>query len=82
MTQLIKTGGSTSVAIPTHVLERLHLDVGSKIKLAIRNGRLEGAQIQPRYTLAELLAQCDLNAELTEDEKLWLNTSLEGNENV
>jgi len=48
------------LAVPPALLDVLHLAAGSKVGLAVENGRLmmEPAA-RPRYTLDELLAQCD-----------------------
>jgi antitoxin ChpS len=59
-TILRKVGGSVMLAVPPALLDVLHLAAGSKVGLAVENGRLmmEPAA-RPRYTLDELLAQCD-----------------------
>jgi antitoxin ChpS len=42
--------------------------------MAIESGRLMiEPHTRPKYTLEELLAQCDENLELTEEDKEWLN---------
>jgi antitoxin ChpS len=37
-------------------------------------------KVGPRYTLEELLAQCDASAELTTEEREWLDTRPVGSE--
>ncbi len=60
---LRKVGGSIMLAIPPALLEVLNLGPGSKVGLTMKKGRLVvQPQRRPRYTLAELLDQCDRNA--------------------
>ena len=62
-TNLRKVGGSVMLAVPPALLDVLQLGVGAKVGLAVDNGRLIVApSTRPRYSLDELLAQCDLNA--------------------
>jgi antitoxin ChpS len=59
-TNLRKFGGSIMLAVPSALLDILHLRAGSKVGLAVRGGRLVvEPQQRPCYTLDELLAQCD-----------------------
>jgi antitoxin ChpS len=80
-TNLRKVGGSVMLAVPPALLDVLHLQAGAKVGLAVDNGRLvvEPAT-RPRYTLDELLAQCDPSAELTAQEREWLDAPAVGNE--
>ena len=59
-TNLRKVGGSVMLAVPPVLLGILHLRPGAKVGLAVEGGRLV---VQPqhkrRYTLDELLAQCN-----------------------
>lgn len=80
-TNLRKVGGSVMMAVPPAVLERLHLRVGSKVGLTIDDGRMViEPRTRPRYTLDELLAQCDASAELTADDREWLDSEPAGHE--
>lgn len=82
-TNLRKVGGSVMLAVPPALLDVLHLGVGAKVGLAVDNGRLvvEPAA-RPRYTLDELLAQCDPSAEPTAQEREWLDAPVVGNEMI
>ena len=52
-----------------------------KVGLAVDNGRLVvDPQPRPRYTLDELLAQCDGAVELTAEDRLWLDDTPTGGE--
>jgi antitoxin ChpS len=80
-TNLRKVGGSVMLAVPPALLEVLHLAAGATVGLAVDNGRLV---IEPtprrRYTLEELLAQCDATAELSAEDREWLEAPPVGRE--
>jgi antitoxin ChpS len=75
-TNLRKVGGSVMLAVPPALLDLLHLTPGDKVGLAIDNGRLviEPATL-PRYSLDELLAQCDPSADISVEDRDWLDAS-------
>jgi antitoxin ChpS len=69
------------LAVPPALLDVLHLAAGARVGLAVDNGRLVvEPQVRPRYTLSELLAQCDATAEFTAEEREWLDSKAVGNE--
>jgi antitoxin ChpS len=80
-TNLRKVGGSVMLAVPPSLLDILNLRAGAKVGLAVDNGRLvvePGAR--PRYTLDELLAQCDPSIELSDEDREWLDARQVGGE--
>lgn len=80
-TNLRKVGGSVMLAVPPALLDVLHVTAGSKVDLAVDNGRLVVMpQARPRYTLDELLAQCDASAEVAADDREWVDAKPVGNE--
>jgi antitoxin ChpS len=80
-TNLRKVGGSVMMAVPPALLDLLHIGAGAKVGLAVDNGRLVvDPQPRPRYTLDELLAQCDGAAELTANDSTWLDDAPTGDE--
>ena len=80
-TNLRKVGGSVMLAVPPALLDVLHLSPGAKVGLAVNNGRLVvEPNVRPRYTLEELLAQCDASAELTTEDLEWLDARPVGSE--
>ena len=80
-TNLRKVGGSVMLAVPPVILDLLHLEVGSTVGLAVDGERLVvDPKIKPRYTLDELLAKCDPNAPLTEEDRVWLDLPAVGRE--
>ena len=80
-TNLRKVGGSIMLAVPRALLEILHLQPGAKVGIAVESGRLV-VEPQPRrrYTLDELLAQCDPNAPRAKEEQEWLDSKPVGGE--
>ncbi len=80
-TNLRKVGGSIMLAVPPALLDILHLRLGAKVGLAVQSGRLVvEPQQRPRYTLDELLAQCDPKAPRSKEEREWLDDKPAGGE--
>jgi antitoxin ChpS len=69
---LRNVGGSVMMAIPKSVLDGLGLSANTKVALSIEQGRLVvEARPRPKYTLAELLAECDPTAPEADREDAW-----------
>ncbi|MEW6261630.1 MAG: antitoxin [Thermodesulfobacteriota bacterium] len=80
-TNLRKVGGSIMLAVPPAILDLLHLHAGATVSLAINNGRLVVEPTpRPRYRLEDLLAQCDASAEISEEDRAWLDGKPVGQE--
>ncbi|MDQ7782113.1 MAG: antitoxin [Desulfomonilaceae bacterium] len=80
-THLRKVGGSIMLAVPPALLDLLRLGPGAKLDIAVESGRLiVEPQKRPRYTLEELLAQCESNAPRTAEEREWLDEKAVGKE--
>lgn len=80
-TNLRRVGGSIMLAVPPSILELLHLHVGATVGLAIDHGRLVvEPTLRPRYSLDELLAQCDASVEISEEDRAWLENKPVGKE--
>jgi antitoxin ChpS len=80
-TNLRKVGGSIMLAVPPALLDVLNLRAGAKVGLAVRNGRLVVEPRQrPRYTLDELLAQCNPKAPRGAEDREWLDDRRAGGE--
>jgi antitoxin ChpS len=81
MTNLRKVGGSVMLAVPPALLDILRLRPGAKVGIAVESGRLivEPRQ-RPRYTLEELLAQCNPKARRGREEREWLANKPAGGE--
>jgi antitoxin ChpS len=81
ITNLRKVGGSIMLAVPPALLDVLRLRPGAKVGLAVERGRLVvEPQQRPRYTLDELLAQCNPNAPRGREEREWLDAKPAGGE--
>ena len=80
-TSLRKVGGSVMLAVPPAFLDQLHLHAGVTVGLAIDHGCLVvNPNPRPHYTLEELLAQCDANAEISPEDREWLDAPVVGSE--
>ena len=74
-------GGSVMMAIPKALLETLGLAPNAKLDLTVEDGKLVAVpRARPKYTLEELMAQCDLDAPWTDEEKEWLDDKPVGRE--
>jgi antitoxin ChpS len=81
VTTLRTVGKSVMFAIPKPILEGLGLSANTQVGLTISEGRLiVEPHPKPRYTLAELMEQCDLSAPHTEESRAWLDAGLAGRE--
>jgi antitoxin ChpS len=77
---LRKYGNSTVLALPPAVLKDLGLKAGQSMTLdSTPDGRITLAP-KRRYTLADLLAQCDLKVAPPADLALWENARPVGQE--
>ena len=81
-TTLRNIGNSKGAVIPAQLLKELGLNLGDKLDAKAENGSLviTPKPTKPKYTLAELLAQCDESAPMPETLKEWDNTQTVGNE--
>jgi antitoxin ChpS len=84
-TNLRKVGGSVMLAVPPALLNVLQLQPGAKVGIAVERGRLVVEPRQRRrYTLGELLAQCDPKARhskrASKQEREWLDSKPVGGE--
>lgn len=80
-TKLRKVGGSVMMAVPPAILEMLRLRADSTVALAVDGERLiVESPRKPRYTLAELLAECDANVPLAQEDHEWLDSGPVGRE--
>jgi len=69
------------LAVPPALLDLLRLRPGAKVGIAIESGRLVvDPQPRPRYTLSELLAECDPKARRTKEDREWLDANPVGRE--
>ena len=80
-TNLRKIGGSVILAVPPAFLDLLNFGMGAKVGTSVEDGRLVvEPTTRPRYTLEDLLAQCDDAAATSAEDRAWLDASPVGNE--
>jgi antitoxin ChpS len=80
-TNLRKVGGSVMLAVPPALLDILQLQPGARVGIAIEKGRLVvEPQKRRRYTLNELLAQCNPKAPRAKAEREWIDSKPVGGE--
>ena len=78
--RLRKVGGSVMLAIPPALLDALDLSVDRPVALVVKGGRLVVEPEPRRYSLDELLAQCDPKARRPTDERDWVTDARAGRE--
>ncbi|MCL2831234.1 MAG: ChpB-ChpS toxin-antitoxin system antitoxin [Betaproteobacteria bacterium] len=76
---LRKYGNSTVVVLPPSVLKDLGLSAGETMSMTTEGKKIVLAR-QCKYRLADMIAQCDLNAPPPEDLALWDATKPVGQE--
>lgn len=80
-TNLRKVGGSVMLAVPPALLDLMKVGVGAKVDIAVENGRLiVEPKARPRYSLDELLAQCDPTEGPADEDRDWLDARPVGKE--
>jgi antitoxin ChpS len=76
-------GGSVMFAIPKPMLEGLDLHANQQVGVSISDGRIViEPKVKPRYTLTELMAQCDLEQPVTAEDRAWLAAPAVGREAI
>lgn len=81
MTSLRKVGGSVMLAVPPTILELLQLRVGSSVGIDVSDGRLVvDPRPRLRYSLTELLSQCDAGIDGDAEDAAWLDAPAAGRE--
>ena len=78
---LRKVGGSVILTVPPVILKMLQMELGSTVSMAVESGRLI---IEPnarkKYSLQELLAQCDTSAPISGEDSAWTASKAAGKE--
>ncbi len=80
---LRRAGGSLTLTIPSGMVRLLGLNEGSRVGVSVRGGKLiaePAGPAKPRYTLEELLSQCDPDAPLSDEDRAWLTDGPTGSE--
>ena len=80
-TKLRKVGGSVMLAVPPALLDVLGLEPGARVGIAVESDRLVvEPERRPRYTLTELLAQCNPKSRRSKEDREWLSDQPAGGE--
>lgn len=80
-TNLRKVGGSIMLSVPPALLRVLDLREGLRVDIGVEDGRLVvEPKLRPKYTLRELIDQCDSNSSIEEKDHLWLDDEPVGRE--
>jgi antitoxin ChpS len=66
-----KWGNSAAVRLPAVLLEQMHASVGSSLNAAVRSDGVLLTLARRKYSLDELVAQCDPKAPLPVDLDAW-----------
>lgn len=69
------------MVVPPAVLDMMHLQAGAMVALAVDGERLiVECPRKPHYTLEELLAECDPEVSVSDEDREWRNSSPAGRE--
>ena len=81
-TSLRSIGNSKGAVIPAQLLKELDIHLGDKLDAKAENGTLIFSPVssKPKYTLSELLAQCDESAPMPNELVEWNESQPVGNE--
>jgi antitoxin ChpS len=79
--RLRKVGGSVMLAIPRAMLDALELAPDASVGLSVKAGKLVvDPQKRRRYSLDELLAQCNPAARRSREDRIWQKSRRVGHE--
>ncbi len=73
-------GNSSGMVIPNVVMKELNLRPGQSVEAQVSNNQLILIPISRRYSLDELLAQCDMNATELSEQDVWGKSTPAGDE--
>ena len=80
-TNLRKVGGSVMLTVPPALLDILDLRSGAEVGLAVESGNLVVKPLRrPRYSLAQLLKQCNPRASRARKTNTWVSDKPVGRE--
>lgn len=66
-----KWGNSAAVRLPSMLLEQIHASVGSSLTVDVRPNGVFLTPARRKYSLDDLLAQCDKKAPFPADMAAW-----------
>lgn len=71
-----------ALRIPAPILRSWGIAEGQPLALSIEDGALVARPAKKKYTLTELLAQCDLSKPISVEEREWIDAAPVGLEDV
>ncbi|HAV9156837.1 TPA: type II toxin-antitoxin system ChpS family antitoxin [Escherichia coli] len=77
---ITRWGNSAGMVIPNIVMKELNLQPGQSVEAQVSNNQLILTPISRRYSLDELLAQCDMNAAELSEQDVWGKSTPAGDE--
>ncbi len=83
--KLRHVGGSTVVAIPPALLKQLKLAADARVTVSVEKDQLViRPEARPRYSLAQLMGQCDLTVPLrrSKAERAFMDAPRAGKEEI
>jgi len=66
-----KWGNSAAVRLPSTLLAKIHASVGGSLTVEVRPDGIFLSAVRSRYSLEELVAQCDQKAPQSVDIAAW-----------
>ncbi len=83
-TSIRKIGNSSGMILPAVILKKLHLSEGDEVEISENGSQImiTPKKNKPKFTLKELLAQCDLDAPMPEAAKEWDEMPVVGQESL
>ncbi len=78
--KLSQVNSSTMMEVPSALLELLDRKNGATVSLVREGDQITITSCRPRYTLEELLAECDPTQPFTDEEREWLDARPVGRE--
>ena len=81
--RLRKVGASVMLVIPPAILEMLPMEPGSAVTMTVESGRLViEPGLKKKYSLQELLTQCDVSAPVSTGNAMWTASPATGREQI
>ena len=77
---LKRAGGSLIMTVPASVRDALRLSEGQQLDVAVDDGKIVLRPATPRYSLDQLLAECDFDQPYSDEERVFLDAEPVGRE--